>query len=95
MRFAVFQYPLDNPAAIRMSGEDMDLTSECLDDELDMFSWDSLNGFLNNVVAILVFDAFQNICLKLIDKIRLLVCKNVLQRLKNVVSLSLKMGSSN
>jgi hypothetical protein len=64
--FAVLQYSLNYPAAIRMSSKNVDLASESLDDELDMFRGNSLDGFLHDVVAILIFDALKDICLKLL-----------------------------
>ena len=60
----------------------MDLTSEGFDDELDVFSRDSLYGFLHNMISILVFDAFENIDLKLTDKLCLLICKDMFQSLE-------------
>lgn len=78
MRFAIFQYPLNNSAAIRMSGENVNLTSKGLDDKLDMLSGNTLDGFLHNMVAILVFDTFENIGLKFIDELSLLIRKDML-----------------
>ena len=78
MRFAIFQYPLDDSAAVRMSGENMNLTSESFDDKLNMLSGDTLDGFLHNMVAILIFDTFENIGLKFIDELSLLIRKDML-----------------
>lgn len=39
----------------------MDLTSESFYDELDVIGWDSLDGFLNNMIAVLVFDTLEDV----------------------------------
>ena len=39
----------------------MDLTSEGFNDELDVIGWDSLDSFLNNMIAVLVFDTLEDI----------------------------------
>jgi hypothetical protein len=67
-----------------MSGQNMHLASEGFDDKLNVLSWDTLNGFLDNMVAILVLHTFQNIGLKLINKFCLLVRKNMFKGLCKV-----------
>ena len=82
--FAVFQYPLDNSAAIRMSSKNVDLASEGLDDKLNVLGRNTFDGFLDNVIAILVFHAFENIGLKLFDKLGLLIGKNMFESLNTL-----------
>lgn len=64
---AVLEHPLDHTTTVRMSGKSMDLTVKCLDDELYMFGGDSLNGFLDYVVSVLIFDTFQNMTIQFFD----------------------------
>jgi hypothetical protein len=84
VRFAVFQYPLDNPAAIRVSGKNVDLASEGFDDKLDVFSRDTLDSFLDNVVAILIFHALEDIGLELFNKFGLLIGENMFESLETL-----------
>ena len=70
---AVLQNPLNDSASIRVGSENVDLTSESLDDELDVLSWNSLDGFLHNVVSVLILDTFKDVSLKLGDELSLLV----------------------
>jgi len=51
----------------------MDLAFESFNDELDVLCWNTLDGFLDDVVAVLIFDTLQNIVLKLFHKFSLLV----------------------
>jgi hypothetical protein len=81
VRFAIFKNPLDDSAAVWMACQDMDLASKGFDDKLDMFSWNTLDSFLNNVVSILIFHALENISLKFCDKLSLLVSENMLEGL--------------
>jgi hypothetical protein len=48
-----------------MSGKNVDLATESFDDELDMLCWNPLDGFLNDVITILIFNAFEDIGLEL------------------------------
>lgn len=82
MWFAVFQDSLDDTATIGMSGKNVNLAPECLDDELNVLCWNTLDGFLNHVVAILIFDTFQDICSKLFDELSLLIGENMLKCLE-------------
>jgi hypothetical protein len=63
--FAVLQNPLNDSAPIWMSGQNVDLATESFDDELDMLCWNPLDGFLNDVIAILILNAFEDIGLEL------------------------------
>jgi hypothetical protein len=71
--FAVLQYPLNDPAAIRMGSKDVNLASECFDNKLNVLSWHSLDRFLNNMVSILIFHALQDINLEFLNELRLLI----------------------
>ena len=79
LALAVLKHPLDDSTAIRMGRQAMNLTSEGIDDELDMLRWNSLDGFLNYVVAILVLDAFQDVHVELFDQSGLLVDQDMLK----------------
>lgn len=50
-----------------MGRKDMDLASKSFDNKLDLLSRYALDGLLNDVVTILVFNALENVCLKLSD----------------------------
>jgi len=49
-----------------MGRKAVDLVGECVNDELDVLCRYSLNRLLNDVVAVLVLDAFQDVILKLL-----------------------------
>jgi hypothetical protein len=72
-----------------MCGEALNLLVEGVDDELDVLRWYSLNCFLNNMVAVLILDAFQYVVLKLFDDAGLLVNQYMLQCLQCSVSKAL------
>ena len=83
---AEFKHALNDTASIWMCGKSMDLSLEGLNDELNVLGWNSLDGLLNYVVAILVLDAFQDIWLEFSHKLSLLVGKNVLQGLHTIIN---------
>lgn len=63
MRLAILQNPLNNAAAIGVSGKNVNLTPESINDELDVLGWHTFDGFLNDMVAVLVLHTFENISL--------------------------------
>ena len=65
--FAVFKHPLDDTTAIRMCRKSLHLSCESVDDELDVLSWDPLDGLLYNMISILILDASQNVFFQLLD----------------------------
>ena len=67
MRLAVLQDSLNDSTTIRMGCENVDLSSESFDDELNVLSWHTFDSLLHDVVAVLVLDTFQNIDLQLLD----------------------------
>ena len=79
---AEFQHTLDDTAAIRVRSQVVDVTRDCIVDEDDMLRRDALNGLLYDVIAILVFDAVENIGLELLHESRLLVGKDVFECLE-------------
>lgn len=81
VRLAVLQDPLDHPATIRVGGQDVDLASEGINDELYVLGGDPLNGFLDNVIAVLILDALEDVCLQLPNQFCLLVREDVLEGL--------------
>ena len=78
----MFQHALYDPAAIRMSGVLANLAMKGVDDELNVLCWDSFNGFLDNMIAVLILDTSHHIMLELLDKLGLLVSKDVLESLR-------------
>jgi len=81
MRFAVFQYPLNDTAAIGMGSENVDLASEGLDDELNMFSRNSFDGFLDDVVSVLILDTLEDVRLEFLNKFSLLIREDMFKSL--------------
>jgi hypothetical protein len=51
----------------------MDLAFERFNDELNMLRWNSLDGLLDDVVAILILDTLQNVVLELLYELSLLI----------------------
>lgn len=76
---AVFQHPLDDSTAIRMRSKSVHLPLESINDKLHIVRRNSLDGFLNNVVAILISDTFQDMALKLLDHRSLLISEDMFQ----------------
>lgn len=77
----VLEHPLNHTTTVRMSGKSMYLAVECLDDELYMFGRDSLNGFLDHVIPVLILDAFQDMAIQFLDQCCLLLGQDVLKSL--------------
>ena len=84
MLLAIFQHALYDPTAILVGRQFLNVTSEGVDDELDMFSGYSLESFLNHMVSILILDALENAVLKFPNQLRLLVGQNVFQSLRRL-----------
>jgi hypothetical protein len=81
MRFAILQNSLNYSAAVRVNRECVYLPLEGFDDESDVLGWDALDGLLDNMVAILVLDALENIRSKFLGKLGLLIGKDMFQSL--------------
>ena len=60
---AILQHALYDPAAILVGRQFLNVTSEGVDDELDMFSGYSLESFLDHMVPILILDTFEDVVL--------------------------------
>jgi hypothetical protein len=63
----------------------MHLTSESFDDELNMLSRYTLNGLLYDVIAVLIFDTFENIDLEFRSEFGLLIRENMFESLYMLV----------
>lgn len=81
LQIAALKHALDYTAAIRMPGELTDLTVKRIDDELDMFRRNALDGLLDDMVAILVFDTANDASIELLDQTGLLVGKDMFKSL--------------
>jgi hypothetical protein len=68
-----------------MSCKCCDLPRECFDNELDMLSRDSFDGFLDDMIAILILDALENTVLELLDEASLLVGEDVFKSLRSTL----------
>jgi hypothetical protein len=77
-----------------VGGKDVDLAPEGFDDELNVFSRNTLDGLLNYMIAILVLDALENVGLELFNKFRLLICEDMFQSLEDVSKVLSNYGSS-
>lgn len=53
----MFQYSLNDSAAISMNAQGVDMVSHRLNDEVECFGWHLLNAFLDHMVPILVVNA--------------------------------------
>lgn len=80
--FAVLQHSLDDTAAIGVCSEAVNLAPEGVDDELDILRGHTLDSLLNDMVAILVSHALEDVVLQLLDHGGLLVGEDVLEGLK-------------
>jgi hypothetical protein len=75
----VFEHALDNSASVRVRSKSVHLASEGIDDKLHVLRGNSFNSFLNDVVAILIPNTFEDVVLQLLDHASLLVSENVFQ----------------
>lgn len=66
--FAELQHSLNYATAVGMHGSLLNPTGECVDDEVDVFRRNSLNGLLYDMIAVLIFDAFHNVILQFFHK---------------------------
>lgn len=56
----MFEHPLNDPAAVRVSGKFADIALESVNDEANVLRGNSLNSLLNDMVTILVPDALHD-----------------------------------
>ena len=77
----MFKHPLDHPTTIWMGGKAGDLTSKSIDDELDMLRRHTFDSLLNDMIAILIFHAFEHVGFELFDHSGLLVGQDMLEGL--------------
>lgn len=61
------------------------MTSEGVNDELNMFSGYSLESFLDHMIPVLILDAFEDVVLKFPNQLSLLVGQDVFQSLRGLV----------
>lgn len=78
---AMLKHTLNDTTAIRVSCQALDLAFECLEDELDVVSGHSFDGFLHHVVAVLILHAFQDIPIDFFDQSGLLFRENMFESL--------------
>ena len=83
--FTVLQYLLNDSGPIHMCTKNAHLSSKSFDDELDVLHRYSLDGFLHNVIAVLIFDTFEDIGLKFCNKLGLLIGEDMLESLSILV----------
>lgn len=81
---AMLKHSLNDTTAVRMRCKSVDLTIERVDDKLNIFRWNSFNSLLNDVVAILVFYAFQNMPVKFLYQSSLLICEDMFKCLEAI-----------
>ena len=83
---AILQHALNNPAAILVGRQLLNVTGERIDDKLDVFRRDSLESLLDHMISILILDAFENVVLKFSNQLGLLISQNVFQSLPRLVT---------
>ena len=79
--FAVFQHALNDSTTIRMHGQAVHLACKCVDDELNMHRRNPLDGLLYDMIAVLIFDAFEHMLFEFSNQLRLLIGQNMLKGL--------------
>ena len=83
---AILQHALNNPAAILVGRQLLNVTGEGIDDKLDMFRRNSLESLLDHMISVLILDAFENVVLKFSNQLGLLISQNVFQSLPRLVT---------
>lgn len=81
---AKLEKALDDAAAVSVAGELMDLADDGGGDETDVFRGDALNGLLDDVVAVLILDAGEDVALQLFDDADLLIKQDVVEDLFHI-----------
>jgi len=88
---AVFEDTLNDPATIWMGGQVIHLTIKCLHNELNKMRRHLFDAFLDDMVAVLVFNAFHDVAIEFFNHLSLLLNIYDLQCLKTgVISVSRK-----
>lgn len=64
-----------------MCSKNVHLTSKSFDDKLDVLRGYSLDGFLHDVIAVLIFDTFKDISLEFCNEFGLLIGEDMLESL--------------
>ena len=81
-RADMFQDSLNYTATIGMNCKCMRLSTEDVNDKANVLGRDSLDSFLHDMVAILIFDEFEDIYLQLLHKLSLLIDEDMFKGLK-------------
>ena len=71
--FAMFEHALYDTATVRMSSQALNLSSKGIDDELDVLCRYALDSLLNDVIAVLIFDALEDLMFQFLHEGRLLI----------------------
>ena len=78
---AVLKDPLNHPATVRVGGEGEHLPVEGINDKLNLLRGDPLDALLDDMIAILVLDAAEDVAVELFDHSDLMVKVDLLQGL--------------
>lgn len=70
---------LDNTATIGVDAESVDLVGKGIEDEVNVLGLASLYRFLDDMVAVLVLDAANNIVFELTDQGSLLIVEDMIE----------------
>lgn len=81
--FAILEYTLDYSATVRMCREREDLLGDIAYDELDAFTRATFDALLNDVIAILILDAFDNVAFELARDLHLILGRETLDGFLN------------
>jgi len=80
-RWAMFKTSLDDATSESVAAESEDLSFESMDYESDCWKWAVDDGHLNDMITVVIVNAFDDVVLEFRDEIGLLVCEDVLQSL--------------
>lgn len=84
----MLEHALDDTAAVGMGGQTVDLACKGIDDELDVLLRDAFDGFLDDVIAILILDALENLMLEFFDEGSLLIGQDVFEGLRRLADVA-------
>lgn len=81
----MLKHPLDHATSIRVGSKTMNMALESFDDERNVLRRNALDRLLDYMVAVLVFDAFENVAVELFHESCLLFGEDVFKGLTGYV----------
>lgn len=80
---AMLKNALNHPTSIWMGAQGVHLAGKCVYNELECTGLNAFDAFLYDMVAILIFDTFQNVTVELAHNFLLLIGRNAFEGLLN------------